>query len=363
MRRVLADMRAFGTEYLRNPVGAFFAFAFPVILILIFGAVFSTTEGTTFSLEVQDLDGTPMSAAAVENLTALDVLEIALIPESVDIETYIKDNSLSRALVIPEGFEEGVLTGNMSQATFLLYGDPSQSSFGAVHGSVQGAATIMNFNLTGAFPIIGTDTRPIVAEEFSYIDFFLPGMIGFTVMINTLFVQSAVSAEYRTRGFFKLLATTPMRKAEWLLSKVLWTMLIMFISVALLFLVSIGVYGTQVALTWIAVAHLVAGIVLFVAMGLLIGVLARGVESASAVANAVGFPMMFLSGTFFPLEMMPDLLQKIALVLPLTYTSEGLRDTMIYGNDVDALWNLAVVVILAIVFFVATTRLMSWKER
>jgi len=81
------------------------------------------------------------------------------------------------------------------------------------------------------------------------------------------------------------------------------------------------------------------------------------------VSNAIGFPMMFLSGSFWDLNFMPQYMQIIAKVMPLTYLNDGLRDTMIYGNETSALINLAVVAVLGVVFFALASRLMSWKEK
>ena len=60
---------------------------------------------------------------------------------------------------------------------------------------------------------------------------------------------------------------------------------------------------------------------------------------------------------------MPQYLQLIAKVMPLTYFNEGLRDTMLYGNNESALLNLAVMAVIAIVFFALASRFMSWKEK
>jgi ABC-2 type transport system permease protein len=81
-----------------------------------------------------------------------------------------------------------------------------------------------------------------------------------------------------------------------------------------------------------------------------------------AIANAIGFPMMFLSGCFFSVESFPSFLQGVAAVLPLTYLNNGLRDTMVYGNDAAALVNLAVVIVSGVVITLVASRLMSWKE-
>lgn len=364
MSRITADLRAFGLQYLRSPVGAFFSLAFPIILILIFGSVFSEAGSTQVPLSVQDKDGSFLSSAFLQTLNETGSVKISMVPASLDIEEYIKQKSLSVALLIPEGFEESVMGGNSTlPVNVTLYGDQSQSTYGIVAGAVSAAATAINFQISNATPVVGLETRSIVAQNFKYIDFFLPGMIAFTVMTNSLMAQSSLTAEYKTRGFFKLLAITPLRKGEWVIAKYGWYLMLMSVSIGLMYAVSIPLFGVQLTITAPAVAIILTGILLFMSMGMLIGVATKDPESASAVANAIGFPMMFLSGTFFPIEMMPKFLQAIATVLPLTYMSEGLRATMIYGNESSALIDLVILVVLGVAFFVAASKLMSWKER
>ena len=74
--------------------------------------------------------------------------------------------------------------------------------------------------------------------------------------------------------------------------------------------------------------------------------------------------MMFLSGSFWALDSMPLYMQAISKALPLTYFNDGLRDAMVYTDNVSgALSNLLVVVAIGAVFFVLASKLMSWKER
>ena len=79
---------------------------------------------------------------------------------------------------------------------------------------------------------------------------------------------------------------------------------------------------------------------------------AKEAESAAAAANAVMFPMMFLSGTFFPVEMMPGFLQKFSRILPLYYVNEGLRTSMIFADGMAALRYAAVIGIIAAAIFI-----------
>jgi len=244
-----------------------------------------------------------------------------------------------------------------------LYGDTTRSTFGIVLGVVRAVAEQMNFLLSNTKPVVGVDTGPVASPAFRAIDFFIPGIIGLTVMTNTLYAMTSLCAEYRTRRYFKLLATTTLTKAEWLGGKILWFSLSLLVSVVATLATGALVWGAHWTLDAFLVGFVVLGAILFASMGMVLGAYTKDPESASALANAIGFPMMFLSGSFWPLESMPPYLQTVAQALPLTYVNEGLRDAMVFGNQGGALTNLAVVAVVMAVFFALAAKLMSWKER
>jgi ABC-2 type transport system permease protein len=88
----------------------------------------------------------------------------------------------------------------------------------------------------------------------------------------------------------------------------------------------------------------------------------RDEDAANAAANAVTFPMFFLSGTFIPIESMPAYLQPIARALPLTYLNNGLRDAMILGDAASALHNTSIVLVTGIVLFAIGSLVTDWRE-
>lgn len=367
MRRILADVRAFGVQFIRSRVGAFFAFGFPIILILLFGSIFSQSGSSTLPLYVQDLDGTAVSRDFISALNSTDVIEYRSVPKGVDIREYISANSINTALVIPVGFEANVTraeAGDLAaRTTVTFYGDPSQSSYGIALSAVSGAATQFNFEIIGAPPVVVTGVESITSEQFLFIDFFLPGVIGLTVLTNPLFGMTNVCADYRARKFFKFLATTKLTKAEWLAAKVVWYSLIMLVSVAIMFAVERLVFSGSAVITPMAVLIILGGTFEFTAIGMILGLYVRDVETAAAVANGIGFPMMFLGGSFFPIEGMPPALQTIAAAMPLTYVNEGLRATMVFGNESTAFLYLLITLALGVAFFVIPARALSWKSR
>ena len=85
-------------------------------------------------------------------------------------------------------------------------------------------------------------------------------------------------------------------------------------------------------------------------------------DGADAAANVITFPMMFLSGTFFPLSQMPLFLQAIARVLPLTYVSDGLRASMIFGQSQTAIFNTVLITVLGVAAIVIGSLITKWEE-
>ncbi len=359
MNRVLSDLTAYGRQYMRTKVGPFFAFAFPVLLILLFGAIFAETSTKT-NLYVQDLDDSPYSHAFLEALNATNVTVVKPIPKDADMAAYIKDHSLSAAVQIPAGFAANVSVG--SRANVTVFGDPSRSSYGAVLGVVSGVADGMNFQLNNATPFVYVVPRAVASPEFRFIDFFLPGMLGMTVMFNAMYGMTGSVAEYRTRRYFKLIASTPITKFEWLASKILFYLFMTLASLAIMLLVGMALWNVKVVLTPVAFLMIAASVFLFTSFGVIIGAYAKDPESGAAMANAIGFPMMFLSGSFFQLEAMPAYMQTIASVFPLTYVNNGLRDTMVFANDGSALVNLGIVSAMALVATLAAARLIRWTR-
>ena len=367
MSRILADAKAFGKQFLRSRTGMFFSLAFPVILILLFGAIFSGSGTSTLPLYVQDLDNTAASHAFIDALNQTNLLVYNPVPTDVNITDYIRANSVNTALLIPRGFGASVANASRGDpnatVTVTLYGDPTQSSYGIATAAVGGAITGYNFYVRQASPVVHMATDTVSERGAKYIDLFLPGIIGFTALTTPLFGMTSICAEYRTRKYFKFLATTKLSKAEWLGAKILFYILLMFASVALIVVTGVLVFHMDGTITPVAVLLIVAGTVEFTSLGMLLGIFIKDQETSAAIANAIGFPMMFLSGSFFPIDLFPSYLKTVANFLPLTYLNEGLRATMVLGNDASALIDLAVTAVIAVVFFVIPARALSWKAR
>ncbi|MCE5295985.1 MAG: ABC transporter permease [Euryarchaeota archaeon] len=359
--RILVDLKVTGKMFIRNKGAVFWTFAFPVLLILIFGAIFSGMNDATYTLYVQDNDPGLYSDKFIAGLEESGVLEIEMVDSDANVTKYIKDNSVTSFLVIPANFTANVSNGTQVAYVELLQDQTQQSS--SVVSSVVNAV-VNNFNnvLSGSVEHISVDSGAIVENNLSYIDLFLPGIIGLTAMTNCVFYMQGVQSRYYSTGIFRKLSTTPFTRFEWLLSRALWQIALVFMSVISIIVVGMLFFDVHLTITIEAILMIIAGCLVFTGLGMIISRFSKDEESANAAASVITFPMMFLSGSFFALESMPSYLQTIAKVMPLTYMNEGLRDTMIYGNAESALFNLGVLAILAVVFMAIGTYISKWTE-
>jgi ABC-2 type transport system permease protein len=134
--------------------------------------------------------------------------------------------------------------------------------------------------------------------------------------------------------------------------------------VSFLLMAPIGsvLFGAHITLSLGLIVFLVLGPFLFVSLGMLIGSLSSSAESAALIGNLITFPMMFLSGTFFPLAAMPQYLQTFAHALPLYYVIDGLTNLMLYSNVSQALIDIGVLAATSTVVFGLAVKFFKWRE-
>jgi ABC-2 type transport system permease protein len=360
VRRIMSDLRLFGRGYLRNAAGLFFGIIFPVVLILIFGAIFSSSSSGTITVYVQNQDDGQASTSFMDTLNHTGTLNLVLVSSSENFSQYLSAHSASDGIIIPAGFSTNYTAGNPVNVT--VYGNPSQSSSAIVSGVVTGVVNWFNLEHYGGSPIIGITQTTAQAQVTKYIDFLVPGLIGFSILVSPMFSLVNISSEYKRVKLFKQLSLTPLTKIEWLASKVLFYILLSVASFLLMVSVGVFAFGANIVLSLWLIPFLILGPMLFASLGMLVGTISKSTETASVIGNIITFPMMFLSGTFFPISLMPTYLQHFSRVLPLFYIIDGLNGVMIYSNYAQAAIDLVVVTAITIVFFAAAVRLFKWRE-
>lgn len=363
---IIADFYASLRSWSRSKGTLFWTVAFPVMLILIFGAIFSGSEEQTFELHVQDLDDTTLSNTFFDIISNISVLDTHKIDSDVkNITQYIKENDIIGAVVIPNGFSSSInrsFYDNTETVTISFYYDPAETSAPILQNIVTSSIQEFNMHLTGGKQVIGVEGVSTLGEEFGFMDYFIPGMIGFSIMQLCVYGSIERNTKFRKDGILRKLLTTPITRSEWIFSKMLFMLFLSFISTFIIIIVGILAWGLNFHFNLQMLVIIIANSFLFSGLGMIIARFVKEEETADMAGGAITFPMMFLAGTFWPLDQLDPLLQTIAHIFPLYYVNEGLRNAMIYLDFDKAVFNMIIVLIFAGVFFIAGVLLTKWKE-
>ena len=329
-------------SFYREKTVVFFRLAFPVILILVFGTIFMERDNQIFDLSVQDLDQTTSSEQLVEAIHLSKRFNITRVSPAADAQNYAKINKHNLIVIIPKDFEMSMMQkmeSNNSGTPVSLTKVYDPSAFGVTTkiGVLDMVLAGINQEMSGKPPLILSESISILKKKYRFIEFFVPGIIAMAVMTASLFGAVNVNAELLQKGVIRKLCTTPITRIDWILSNVLYQFLLAVLSTAVMLLVSYVVFKVNLAINAWLVVFIALDVFSFVGLGMILTRVAREAESAAAAADALMFPMMFLSGTFFPVEMMPEFLQTFARVLPLYYVNEGLRAAMVSVDHAAAL--------------------------
>jgi ABC-2 type transport system permease protein len=353
-------------SWTRSRGTVFWSLLFPIMLILLFGAIFSGMGDSKYTLYVQDLDNTDLSQTFVHILNQTGVVTIKNVTTNTSITEYIKDNNVKNLIVIPQGYKNDITHSYVDpsiKVNLTYYFDPTeQQTTQVLRSIITSVVEGVNMQLSQGRTIIGLKEESTITENFGFIDFFIPGMIGFTIMQQSIYGSIERNTKYRKDGILRKLLTTPITRSEWILAKMLFMLFLAFISTSVAIGVGILAFGIKVNINLLTIVIVISTSFLFSGIGMIIGRFVKEEETADMAAGAISFPMMFLAGTFFAVDSMPAVIQIIARALPLYYVNEGLRNAMIYMKQTDALINAGIVLIFAAIFFIAGVILTKWKE-
>jgi ABC-2 type transport system permease protein len=192
--------------------------------------------------------------------------------------------------------------------------------------------------------------------------YYLPGLTAAFVMTNGVIGLTSVGSELKRNRALRRLSATPLTKLEWLLGNLISQIILAFALAVVMLSLGFALYDASVLLNAYSVVVLVLGALLFSGVGMLLVGLAKDPEVASGLGDLIAFPMMLLSGTFWPISSMPSYLQSVANALPLTYFADGLRNPMVSAQFSAAFTDLVVVAVLATALIMLGARFTQWNE-
>ncbi len=355
----LANIRS----YTRDRAAVFWTLAFPLVFIVLFGLIFQGSGSSRLTLGWVDDDKSADAAKLKAGFVALQ--GITLVETTLaDAQSQMQTGKVDGSIVVPAGYGASVTAaqaGAGAPAELKVFTDPSRPS---LQGSIyQAVGTVLGVvNLGGRPPLVVPSPQTVQTENLNAISYFVPSMLGLSIMQVGIFAAIPLVAD-REKLILKRLAATPLRRWQLVGSNVLMRVLIAFTQAVIIVAVGSFAFGVEVTGSLLIVAAFVTlGAMAFLALGYVIASFAKTEDAANGMTSMIQFPMMFLSGAFFQIDQMPQFLQVVARIIPLTYLADALRQVMVGGAAFAPLWVCAAVLLgWLVVCFGIAARKFQWQ--
>ncbi len=199
------------------------------------------------------------------------------------------------------------------------------------------------------------------SRQLKYIDFVVPGLIEMTIMWSGIIGAASSLVEDRVTGIRERILSTPTPPSSLILGNMFAHLALIGLQITILLLVAVCVFKLTIVGS-IALASLVIiiGIFLMIGIGFLISSFSKTQEEANQLGMLISFPMMFFSGTFFPIT--GGWLYYVSRIFPLTYVNEALRKVMIKGSGLAEIKLPVIILIIFLIFVFLLGTLMERRE-
>jgi ABC-2 type transport system permease protein len=305
----------------------FVAIVTPIALVNLLGAAFGGTSWTGMSIGIVDLDRSHASRTLVAGLRSQRALEIHLGDERGE-SAALQRGLRAAVIVLPRGLEQ-VALGFPARISVTASLDPRESL--ELRGLVSAALARLSPDSRGVdLKMKGHTTR-----RLRYIDFAIPGVVAVATMHISLHGALLSLVLRREQGILKRMMATPLPLSTLVAAKLVVVLAIALVQVCVILALGVIEFGCIIAGPLYALAAATGlGVVTFAGIGMVVSASVRSVQAAQHYAYAIGLPLMFLSGAFFPLRNMPAVMQSVASSLPLTGLVEAERAIVLRGAGV-----------------------------
>jgi len=349
-------------ELFRNRMGLVMLVLMPIFMMSMVGFIYpSDTSMSNVSVALVNEDegyGSYPSASAtlimaLENISnSTGMMTITEASSLDEVREMIQKEEVEGGIVIARNFTVSLMTGNQGTITIVTdQSNPQMSTLLQIalkevfeqmgtwlaQQNVQGLSPAVNAsNSLAIVKPYSVQTEGAVPGHFSYFDFIAPGLMAMTVMMSVMTGLPAAISHEREVGTLDGMMVAPINRLAIIVGKTLAQTARGILQGIIILALAVALFGVTIHGNILLIfALLFLGVFSFVGLGVVVTSFAKDQETAMMVMMTLMFPMMFLSGVFFPIQQMPWYMQGISKFLPLTYVSTALRKVMVLGAGVS----------------------------
>ena len=352
-------------EFSRDRIRLITFVIMPIFMMVLTGFIFpnqSSIKNIPIGVANQDSETGKKIVDAISNLEVNSGTRAFVVKnyDNLDaVKEAIRKQEINGGVVIPDDFEAKIAAN--APAEVIIVQDQSNPQISAIttqtlsqviNGFSQGiekqkiSAILVNkvqvqplnqSYLQSFINPVAIKMDGLFAENTNYFEFVAPGIMAMVVMTAVLTGLAASISREREIGTLDGILISPINRLAIILGKAVAQSIRGLIQGAIVMLLAVFLFGVKINGSILLVTLLLLlGIFSFVGLGILVSAAVAEQETATQLLFMFQFPMLFLSGAFFPIQQMPDVMQKIAHAIPLTYAIEALRKVIILGGGIPS---------------------------
>jgi ABC-2 type transport system permease protein len=340
----------------RSPQAVFFSLFFPMVLIAIFGAI-SGGGGPSFDIA---FDKQNDSTSVLYHELAANKLFDVHHGTDAQIEDDLKKGRITAVLKIRQD--------STNQVQYIVDTKTSSASareFPEMENVLTGMINSRN-PTPNRFARL---SQPTVVEgrRYKMIDFFLPGMLGFSLIGSAVFGVAFLFFTLRETLVLKRMYSTPIKKGYIVIGECVARVLFQLVTAIVIILFGKFFYGfflAHGAVTFFEMLLLcLLALLVFMGVGFIISSVAKNQNVIPIYANLFMFPQYFLSGTFFTKNLLPESMQGIIKFLPLTSLNDGLRKLSFEGLHINNLgFEILNLSVWCVIVYAIAIKVFRWES-
>ena len=352
-------------RFFRDRLAIFFTIGFPLIFLFVFGGLNSGNNDVSFNVALINQSDSSFAKDFVKTSENGKILKVNKDVTTLDqAKEKMGRSELDATIVLPKDFGE-VAPGAAfpSGQAKIVYTQNNQQSATALSSILDAQFKGINAKFVNNQTPFKVTSEQLNERSLSAFDYTFAGLLGFSIIGMGIFGPVNVFPELKKMGILRRLSTTPLKVWQYFLATMIGQAVIGVLSLAVMFTVAITAFHLDVVGNWFElITFLVLGIITILGIGLALGGWAKNERQAAPLSNIIVFPMMFLSGTFFPRFLMPEWLQNLSGLLPLTPIIDGIRLIATEGKHfVDILPQLGLIGLWMVIIYAIAFKVFRWE--
>lgn len=366
---VWGQVRALRKRFLRDKTSLFFTFLFPLIFLLVFGTVFGGNDDVNLDVAIVNYSETDFAKEFEKGLREAKNSSFGVVEAkemSVAREKMKRGEIVGIVELSKEFGEVKDLPGfglRPQGEIKVLFAKGSERAGNLAVAVMKQVADEINKKMGQPEPPLKVESEAVGEASMHNFDYVFTGLLAFSLMSMGVFGLANAMPTEKQKGAYRRLRAAPFTAGQLIIANAIHYLTTALVSAVMMLIVGVLVYKLNISWNWlIFLPFILLSAIMMVGFGLLVGSWAKNENQSAPLSNLVSFPMMFLSGVFFPSFMFPDWLKTISQFVPMTPVVEGFR--MIMSERVGfmtVLPQFGLVAMWTVIIYVAAIKLFRWE--